>query len=57
MRAKRISNNTKKLKLAAGGAIVAVVGIIIHLLPVIFIGSVLVIVSTAYRFARRSSQS
>ena len=34
-----------------------IIGIIIHLIPVIFIGSVLVIVSTAYRFARRSSQS
>ncbi len=43
--------------IAAGGAIVAVVGIIIHLLPVIFVGSVLVVVSTAYRFARRSAQS
>ncbi len=33
------------------------VGIIIHLMPVIFIGSVLVIISTTYRFARRNSQS
>jgi len=43
--------------IAAGGAVVAVVGIIIHLIPVVFIGSVLVIISTTYRFARRSSQS
>jgi len=51
------ANQDLLASIAAGGAIVAVVGIIIHLLPVIFIGSVLVIVSTAYRFARRSSQS
>jgi len=51
------ANQDLLASIAAGGAIVAVVGIIIHLIPVIFIGSVLVIVSTAYRFARRSSQS
>jgi len=42
--------------IAAGGAIVAVVGIIIHIMPIVFIGSVLVIIATAYRFARRNSQ-
>ena len=51
------ANQDLLASIAAGGAIVVVVGVVIHLLPVIFIGSVLVIVSTAYRFARRSSQS
>ena len=51
------SNQDLLASIAAGGSIVAVVGIIIHLIPIIFIGSVLVIISTAYRFARRSSQS
>jgi hypothetical protein len=51
------ANQDLLASIAAGGAVVAVVGIIIHLMPVIFIGSVLVIISTTYRFARRSSQS
>jgi len=51
------ANQDLLASIAAGGAIVAVMGIIIHLMPVIFIGSVLVIISTAYRFARRNSQS
>ncbi|ALG97182.1 hypothetical protein AVT97_gp19 [Sulfolobales Virus YNP2] len=42
--------------IAAGGAVAAVIGVIIHLMPIIFIGSVLFIISTAYRFARRNSQ-
>jgi len=50
------ANQDLLASIAAGGAIVAVMGIIIHLMPVIFIGSVLVIISTAYRFARRNSQ-
>ena len=50
------SNQDLLASIAAGGSIVAVVGIIIHLIPIIFIGSVLVIISTAYRFARRNSQ-
>ena len=51
------ANQDLLASIAAGGAIVAVVGIIIHLMPVIFMGSVLVVISTAYRFARRNSQS
>ena len=51
------SNQDLLASIAAGGSIVAVVGIIIHLIPIIFIGSVLVVISTAYRFARRNSQS
>ena len=51
------ANQDLLASIAAGGAIVAVVGIIIHLMPVIFMGSVLVVISTAYRFARRNSQA
>jgi len=51
------ANQDLLASIAAGGAIVAVMGIIIHLMPVIFMGSVLVIISTAYRFAKRNSQS
>ena len=51
------ANQDLLASIAAGGAIAAVVGIIIHLMPVIFMGSVLVVISTAYRFARRNSQS
>jgi len=51
------ANQDLLASIAAGGAIAAVVGIIIHLIPVIFMGSVLVVISTAYRFARRNSQA
>jgi hypothetical protein len=50
------SNQDLLGSIAAGGAIVTVIGVIIHLMPVVFIGSVLFIISTAYRFARRNSQ-
>mgnify|MGYP001772519668 CR=1 FL=1 len=41
---------------AAAGAVVAVIGVIIHLMPVVFIGAVVVILATTYRFARRQAQ-
>jgi hypothetical protein len=50
------SNQDLLGSIAAGGAVVAVIGVIIHLMPIVFIGSVLFIISTAYRFARRNSQ-
>ncbi|MCQ4367149.1 MAG: hypothetical protein NO114_05775, partial [Sulfolobales archaeon] len=50
------SNQDLLGSIAAGGAVVTVIGVIIHLMPVVFIGSVLFIISTAYRFARRNSQ-
>ncbi|MCI4407574.1 MAG: hypothetical protein JHC26_00645 [Thermofilum sp.] len=50
------ANQDLLASITAAGAVVAIVGVIIHLMPVVFIGSVLVIIATAYRFARRNSQ-